>query len=539
MNRLRRALAGTAAGAVAASGVAVLGVASAPAAHAEEVSITDAVFTWGLSGYAQKGIFGPWNFKDLSGNATQLVGTVSGGSQTEYTVDPVPATSMPTAPAGATPNAVKLTDGTGTKDTETGAIDIAWTGSYTVNAYPAQFGAPDEIYSDPALVLDGEGNGELTVDFTIGAGQDMDGNPTDPVDLGRVPVMTFSEGSIDTTSLDSFRLTPDYQGVEVSPDTLEDASGAQSRNCTTDGGATGWWGSWPAEFVEVVPSFVRPHFYSTGCSGMQDNKPALPADVDLGLVDEPEVEVSATKLLPSGEQQITVTGTGFDPAAATAGRPPLMGKPAGVYIAFGKFAEVWQPSADAASSTRVNSDVDWAVMAEDMATIGGPDAGAIELTPEGTFEASLIVDKAAIDAKVAEHEDPASLIDYGVYTYAGGGAKAAPYETYTPVTFAKKKATANVKVAKRPTTKKPGRLVVNVTKGATGKVAVVVKKGKKKVLNRVATLNRKGAVALTLPKRGAGKFRVNVVYRGDVNHTVARDSAGYKVTKPKKNKKRR
>ncbi|NHA01710.1 hypothetical protein G5V59_23720 [Nocardioides sp. W3-2-3] len=73
---------------------------------------------------------------------------MSGGSQTEYVVDPVPATSMPASTPQKSANAVKFTGGTGTKDAS-GAIDVTWDGSYTVNAYPAGFNAPNEVYSDP------------------------------------------------------------------------------------------------------------------------------------------------------------------------------------------------------------------------------------------------------------------------------------------------------------------------------------------------------------------------------------------------------
>ncbi|NKX94177.1 hypothetical protein HF995_13010, partial [Sanguibacter hominis ATCC BAA-789] len=54
----------------------------------------------------------------------------------------------------------------------------------------------------------------------------------------------------------------------------------------------------------------------------------------------PSVTVSKTSGLVDGEK-VTVRGTGFvagDPAAVGA-RPPLAGKFAGTYVAFGRFAE--------------------------------------------------------------------------------------------------------------------------------------------------------------------------------------------------------
>ncbi len=141
------------------------------------------------------------------------------------------------------------------------------------------------------------------------------------------------------------------------------------------------------------------------------------------------VTVSRTALPASGEHRITVRGTGFTPSLAIAGRPPLAGKPAGSYVIFGKFAEKWQPTLDAPADGRKVIDQKWAVSAADMATIGGPGRGAAELRPDGTFTTTLTISKAAADAVVLDGGR------VGVYTYAGGGAKQALYETYTPITF--------------------------------------------------------------------------------------------------------
>ncbi|GAA2660866.1 MULTISPECIES: hypothetical protein [Actinosynnema] len=250
-------------------------LAAAPAQAQSAENVQDASFVWGLNGYAQAGIFGPWTLKDFTGNATQLTGTVSGGSQTEYAVDPLPATSMPVSSPQKTPNAVKFTGGTGTVDPVTGAGTLSWTGSYTVNAYPAQFNAPNEIYRDPVLTVAADGSGSVTAEFSVGGGNDMSGNPIPPEELGRLTVITFDAGSLDGLTSTGYRVTPDYRGV-----TVDLAEGTpQVRTCSDAGGATGWWGSWPTEFVTKAPSAVRSHFYSTGCGGNQDYKAPLPFDV--------------------------------------------------------------------------------------------------------------------------------------------------------------------------------------------------------------------------------------------------------------------
>jgi hypothetical protein len=280
------------------------GLALAAPAQAAETQVDDASFVWGLNGYAQKGIFGAWTFKDLTGNATQL----SGATQTEYVTPVFPATSFPAnAPSGANPNAVKFTAGEGWVDPETGAAELSWSGSYTVNAYPAIYNAPNEIYSDPWLSVAADGSGELTFDFTIGAGVDMGGTPFEAKHFGRLTLATFSAGSLSGLDADGYRLKPDFAGVVLDPAKVP----GQVTSCTAPSLA----GAWPSAFVETLATdpagaSVAPHFYSTGCGGNQDLKPALPIDVSFVLAEtptEPEtgagditVEVPAAPEEPSG-----------------------------------------------------------------------------------------------------------------------------------------------------------------------------------------------------------------------------------------------
>lgn len=239
-------------------------------------SATGATLTWGINGYAQVGIFGPWVLSGATGGASVLRGSVSGGTQDEYVVAPVPATSMPRSTPQRTPNAVRFAGGSGDLDAVTGAGSLSWTGAYTVNAYPASFGAPDETYADPVLTLAADGSGSLSFDVRVGAGVDLDGHPSPAKQLGRVTVLTFAAGSRSPLDDDAFRLVPEYQGVTVTP------SGAPQVRCSATGGATGWWGSWAPELVTALPAGLQPHFYSTGCQGTQDHKPPLPVDVDPG-----------------------------------------------------------------------------------------------------------------------------------------------------------------------------------------------------------------------------------------------------------------
>ncbi|WP_157006902.1 HtaA domain-containing protein [Agromyces laixinhei] len=143
----------------------------------------------------------------------------------------------------------------------------------------------------------------------------------------------------------------------------------------------------------------------------------------------PSVTVSKTSGLDAAGETITVRGSGFIPnAPATNGvRPPLMGKFAGAYVVFGSFAADWKPSAGAASSTRIVDSQKWVVDAADVAAIGGAAAGAVAVGADGSFEVELTA---------REFEKALADGNYGVYTFAGSGAKIASFETYTPVSFA-------------------------------------------------------------------------------------------------------
>lgn len=257
----------------------------APTAEAAVETVDDASFTWGISGYAQKGIFAPWEISGTSGDARTVTTTAS-----ELDLSPVPATSLPSGVSSV--DAVRFTGGDGTIDRDTGAATLRWTGRYTVNAYPASFGAPAEVYADPRLDVAADGSGSLTMELTLAAGQDMSGSPTPPRSFGRLTMMTFSAGSISRLDDEGYRLEPDYRGVRV---TLPAGATAQTRSCSTSGGATGWWGSWPQDLLDAVgDTSIAAHFYSTGCAGMQDNKPPLPVDVSFGTPDEPVTPTPTT-----------------------------------------------------------------------------------------------------------------------------------------------------------------------------------------------------------------------------------------------------
>lgn len=145
----------------------------------------------------------------------------------------------------------------------------------------------------------------------------------------------------------------------------------------------------------------------------------------------PRVTVSQPVISAEGEHEITVTGVGFNDDSVVATRPPLAGKNPGVYVIFGKFADDWKPSGGAGSTSRKSITQFWAVDAEDLQTIGGAARGGIAMADDGSFTATFTVSRALVEEETGD-----TAGNLGIYTYAGGGATHAAWETYQPITVA-------------------------------------------------------------------------------------------------------
>ncbi|CAM5791107.1 Ig-like domain repeat protein [Cellulomonas persica] len=164
---------------------------------------------------------------------------------------------------------------------------------------------------------------------------------------------------------------------------------------------------------------------------------AQPLDVTVEPL-APSVTVSETDLRSDLTSTVTVEGHGFDPTLATGTRPPFSGLQSGLYIAFGRYPDVWRPSAGVPSTERHNPpgatgngvSVIWAVPEASFAASSprqDPSAPTYTiLRADGSFTATVKVNRDWL-ADVSGN--------FGIYTYAGGGANVAAYETYTPVTF--------------------------------------------------------------------------------------------------------
>ena len=264
-------------------------------------------------------------------------------------------------------------------------------------------------------------------------------------------------------------------------------------------------------------SFGGTSFYSAGTA-------LDPVSAELNLREPLSVTASKSSFGEDETATITVTGRGFYPTDSMATRPPLSGKPGGVYVAVGKFAEAWRPSAGAASAARKTSAVKWAVLAADITTVGGAAAGGIELKEDGTFSAELPVSKAALDQIAGL---TAAHVNYGIYTYPGGGAIRADWERYIPITFTTKPAATSITLT-APTTGygTAAKVTVEVSPAGTGKVSLSGAGPE-----QTADVSSGKATFLLPANLGIGSRTLTASYTGDANQAPATATVGHTVTK--------
>jgi putative cell wall-binding protein len=443
LNRTRaRAAAALATGVTAALALSTLAAAPAFADPAQAsgtpgtavTPVTGAVFTWGLSAEAGSKAFGPgFNFlsagtiaktsaSDLvtqgewlatSGNTTIQKKQADGsyGTSTWAGLSTTAAGAPITTTGVSSENRVSIASGTGTKDAAADDADITWTGDFTVAFYS---GLTQYSVSNPHLVVEG-GSGSVTATLS-GYGTDRS-DPTAFVTLPDTVVTLADLTGVDVTDT-GFEATPEYLGVAITA-----PEGASPQVTTGDN-----WGSFPQSFVDFQGlTGQSSYWYSSGGSS-DAGKVALPIGVK--HAGAPQVTVSKTTGLNPETDTVTVTGSGFLPnAPATSGaRPPLLGKFGGVYVSFGTFLDTWKASEGAPSSARKASSTQWAIDAADVASVGGAAAGAVAIGADGTFTVQLTVKKNFTGALANGN--------YGIYTYPGSGAVYAPFETFTPLSFA-------------------------------------------------------------------------------------------------------
>lgn len=232
-----------------------------------------------------------------------------------------------------------------------------------------------------------------------------------------------------------------------------------------------------------------------------------PSNTATLVTTEPCLVVSKTSdLNPLGED-VTVRGFNFeeDTPGSAATRPPLFtspgpGKFGGTFIAVGNFADVWKPSEGAPTSSRSQSLVNWAVLNEDVATINsGRFSGGIGLDPiGGTFETTFRVDGTM------------SSNNFGVFTFAGGGAVVPSFELEVPLAFTPSSA-PRIAIASSPAQPLPDQpfsLEVLVNPDDAGGTVTLSGRG---VANQTRTVEN-GTAFFTIPATVGGLYSWSIAF---------------------------
>jgi len=329
------------------------------------------------------------------------------------------------APATIDADAWHFTGGTGTYDSTTGAVSVAFEGRMNFGNTAA--GNYEIQFDDPTFVVDAGGAGRLLADVYVR------GPGSAPLTLkgSDVVVSTFTASTLALGGHVQLTVTPDFP---ARPDQSPTATYTQ--------------GQFPQTLLDAVGASFAAHFRQTGAVTPSANdllKPPAPITLAFWM---PGVGVTPTTDVVYEGATLTVSGSGIDPDANVYADGPLVGEPAGIEVAFGRFAEAWQPSASAPDEAREVL-VSKRVVPEATRTLleglGVPSSSLATLNADGTFETTLDVAPGGTSAGA-----------YAVATYAAGGTPNASHEFLTPVTFAAAVTTTTTTAPPPTTTTLPG-----------------------------------------------------------------------------------
>jgi len=191
-----------------------------------------------------------------------------------------------TALGSTSGNQVVIDQGVGT--IRDGALEIRWTGSFTVVYYS---GMTYWSVSDPVLRLDSSGNGRLT-GMASGYGADMNDHSRWERLTAREIVLADIRGA-GTGGVTGFTVTPEYLGVRI------DARGATPQ--VTSGPS---WGAFPQSFVDFQQLTGQASYWYSSGGAADAKKAAAPVYVSFDAaapvaVPPPSTENGATAIAPS------------------------------------------------------------------------------------------------------------------------------------------------------------------------------------------------------------------------------------------------
>lgn len=171
---------------------------------------------------------------------------------------------------------VRFADGVGTVDTATGEATISWQGTFTVNFYGQLV---PFWFVDPTLVIDAQGDGQLTA--TMGGFASSLSDPDTRVPLPETPDVVVAD-------------LPDvYASGGAGVGFSSAATAFLGTAVTVPAGGTpqaalspanqAFWGSWPQSFVDFQQDTGLGSFWYTSGGGVDPFKPTDPVSVSWTL----------------------------------------------------------------------------------------------------------------------------------------------------------------------------------------------------------------------------------------------------------------
>lgn len=364
------------------------GLLSAQPAQAAEVSVTDAVFEWGVNKESGSGAYYPGSCNFLSAGVAGDAGKAAVWPKDEKLFKPADGNVKILRPAGegktqpitwenkcqtadgakvdtrgtSSDNFVQISGGTGTIDTASDTGTIAWEGSFTIVYYS---GFTYWTVSDPKLEVT-NGKGRITGTFS-GYGADMDDlEKWEKLTPQQGVIADLSNSRVDLTET-GFTVTPDYAGVD---------SGQPDQDQKKDG-----WGSFPKSWVDFNVKTGQKQYWYTSGGAADPRKSTTPISVTYTASDSqpsptdtprPERSTSHEVTAASADAGLTVevTGEGYENLP----NPSTGGEPAGVYAAI----------------------VDRAIASDDVDHTTPVAATPVFSLPEGTLSASVTAEAAKL-----------------------------------------------------------------------------------------------------------------------------------------------
>lgn len=213
-----------------------------------------------------------------------------------------------TAPGSTSGNQVVIDGGTGSRTG--GVLEIRWTGSFTVVFYS---GMTYWSISDPVLLLDADGNGQLTGSAS-GYGADM--NDTSRWERLEPRQIVLAEiRSAPTGAKGGFVVTPQYLGATV-----------DTRGGTPQVRSGSSWGAFPQSFVDFQQGTGQHSYWFSSGGSADAKKPASPVYVSYDAAAPVSVEapaaVDTSAAAPSSRPGVSPP---VSPTAAVAALPALPG----------------------------------------------------------------------------------------------------------------------------------------------------------------------------------------------------------------------